>query len=169
MSNATNQWIEKVVQKLSQDGFEISRNVVFDKYTFKVVATRSKTKMFGKGDAFFIFSEFDVLNFDTLQRFSANAFNAADTMKFAQIKLGKKLRNDPLVCFPVAIVRSADNSVIDELRTKTLPRHLGAFEIPVLFDAGRQKLFYFEKIPFWGFVFYFGFRSLIKKYLFEAI
>jgi hypothetical protein len=168
MNHATNLWLETAMQKLSRDGFEISRDIPSDKYTFKVIACRNKSKIFGLGDAFFIFAEFDILDIDELRKFSAYAFNAAQSMKFAQVELGEKLRNDLIVGFPVAIVRNVEKSTIDAIRIQTPPRHLGAFEIPILFDEGQQQLYYFEKTPFWGFVFFFGFRALIRKYLLQT-
>jgi len=42
-------------------------------------------------------------------------------------------------------------------------KHFAAFEMPVIFDLTANKLFYYEKTPIWGSIYYKHFREHIEK------
>ncbi len=157
-------WLRTVLQRLSSDCFSISHNVSFAGQEFMAVAHRSRFEVtkFGNSETFFVFGHFQTCETDSVRRFSSLAF-----------KYAKKSKSFPLpcclfegvYCFAVCVVEALDESTADSVRSVIPPKHLGAVEIPVVYDRSQGKLRFFEKTPLWGCAYYKGFRNQIGKYL----
>src|SRR4051812_23039128 len=155
------------LQKLSSDGFAISKNVTCNGRTFKAVASRTRFELtkFGFAETFFIFEEFDSITEHALRRFSTEAFALAKQSKSIPLPCGLC---ESVVCFPVATARKVADLVAHSIRTEAAPKHWAAAEVPVIVDVTNHRLFYFEKTPFWGAAYHSGFRKEIEKYFGES-
>jgi len=157
-------WLEKVLQKLSSDGFVVTRNLNYNQRRFEAVAHRPRFELTKSGfaESFFIFEEFDSPTEDTIRKFSSDAFDFAKRSKSIPLPLGL---GDSIFCFPVVIARNVEELLAHVVRTEAPPKHWAAAEIAVIVDEAKQRLAYFENTPFWGAAYYRGFRAQIERYL----
>jgi len=150
-----------VLERLHNDGFKISDQTIYKNQTFDYIArrTRYQAEYCGFADFFFIFADFTALDTPALRQYSAKCFDYA--MKSKKIPLWFEI----VLCFPVAIVNKLDSPTVEDIRNNLHPRHCGALEMPVICDIKSQQLYYFEKTPYWGSLYWDHFREIIINML----
>lgn len=67
-----------------------------------------------------------------------------------------------LVSFTLLYSSNIDKDAIEWIQQPP-PKHFAAFEIPVLYDLKKDKLYYYSKTPIWGLMYYGFFRKFIQK------
>ena len=152
------------IQRLSQDGFAISYNVELAGQKYQAVAHRSRFELtkFGNSETFFVFGELERPDVGAVRGFSSQAFHYAKLAKTFSLPCGLF---EAIACFAVCSAKTLDEGTAENVRSTAPTKHWAAFEIPVLYDSGNDKLLYFEKTPLWGAAYYRGFRDQIRKYL----
>ncbi|NEP40164.1 MAG: hypothetical protein F6K35_13355, partial [Okeania sp. SIO2H7] len=162
--DALKQYLENVLKRLKQQGCsDIRKDLVLGSRTFNYIARMSEFELpsmlgielpFGafnkRGETFFMFSEFDSLHTETLKQFSPQCFKWAKE----QVKLSATLeaiyngREPTHICFAIAVVDELDQKTRDAIRTKN-PLNTRAdalwYQIPVVYELGRQQLHCYEK------------------------
>lgn len=159
-------WLNTVRSRLAAGGFVILDNVALDGRTFPVVARRTCFELTkgGFSETFFIFQEFDCLTTESLQTFSSDAYRCAKKFRVIRLPCGVF---ESVCCCAVAIAKAVDEPTVASVRYDTPPKHWASAEIPVAYDLTRGKLFYFEKTPLWGAIYYAGYRNQIQRLLGE--
>jgi len=160
----TNGWLQKTLRNLAREGFVITENVSHSGATMRALARRTRFELtkFGFSETFFVFRKFESVNAEALRRFSSDAFDLAKQSKTIPLPCGLF---ESVWCFAVAITDRADRAVTESVRNDAPTKHWAAAEIPVVFNQTDGHLYYFEKTPLWGALYYAGFRSQIKRYL----
>ncbi len=151
-------------QRLTAAGYALNENTPFEGRTFSLAARHSGFELtkFGFSEKFFVFQEFDRLDQRTLRDFSAAAFRY--TIASMRIPLPRGFFNSAW-CYAVAVARSVDPAALTSVQNDAPTKHWASAEIPVVFDASQNRLFYFEKTPLWGAAYYAGFRKTIQRML----
>jgi hypothetical protein len=157
-------YLSRVIQRLTNEGFECHENVTFSHYFFKFVAKKSKFGwILGHAEVFFVFGEFPDIDANSLRAFSTNC-----------IEYAKKTRSSSplttvLVCYPVMIVNSIDRATSEYIRNEAGHFHQaisgGFLEMPVVYVLNSNTLYYFEKTPFYGWAAWGRLRETIKRLL----
>jgi hypothetical protein len=157
-------WLQNTMQILSREGFVISEHVRHSSGTVRAVARRTRWELtkFGFSETFFVFNEFETISADTFRRFSSDAFAIAKQSKTIPLPCGLF---ESVWCFSVAITKHVDDAAVNSVRNDAPTKHWAAAEIPVIFNQGDGRLYYFEKTPIWGVAYYPGFRSQINRHL----
>lgn len=162
--NSAENWLTNAIQRLSRDGFSISRNAEFMGQKFETVAHRSRFELtkFGNSETFFVFGELLNIDANSVRKFSSQAFQYAKKSRRCPLPCGV---GESVYCFAVCMARDVDQATAEDVRNTTPTKHWAAAEIPVVYDCSQSKLCYFEKTPVWGSFYYAGFRTQIEKYL----
>ena len=157
-------WFGSVRKNLSAAGFVIFDDVSYEGETFPLVARRTRFELtkFGFSESFFVFCAFDRLTTAEVREFSADAYRYAKQHKKIPLPCGLF---ESVWCYAIALAEAVDEATLDSIRFETPPKHWASAEIPVVYDEGRGKLFYFEKTPLWGSAYYAGFRKQIRQLL----
>jgi len=157
-------YLSTITQRLKADGFKITENVTYKDQAFRCVAKRTRWQLeyYGFAEFFFIFAEFPNIDRVSFKEFSAMAFNYSK--KFRSIPLPRGLF-EGVICFPLAIVDNVDQAVAETVRSEEPPKHWAAFEMPVICDLKSKRLYYLEKTPNWGSLYWDRFREIIVAML----
>ena len=186
--DALKQYLEGVLQRLKQQGCsDIRKDVVLDSRRFNYIARMSEFElpsMLGKlpfgalnrrGEAFFMFFEFDSLQMKTLNQFSLQCFKWAKE----QVKLSGALeaiyngREPTHICFAIAIVDELDEETRVAVRTTNPFNHLTDllwYVVPVVYELEREQLLFYEKSNnlldrFVGMGIWDSLRKVVREYL----
>jgi len=161
---AVTNYMSTATQRLKADGFKITENVTYKNQTFRCVAKRTRWQLEygGFAEFFFIFVEFSDISRNSLWEFSAEALDYAK--KFRSIPLPRGLF-ESVICFPVAIVYNIDSAVAEAARSEAPPKHWAAHEMPVICDLKAKRLYYLEKTPYWGSLYWDRFREIVRTVL----
>jgi hypothetical protein len=159
-----NSWLTSARNNLSAASFVILDDVSHDGRSFPIVARRTRFELTkcGFSESFFIFSEFDRLRISDVREFSEDAYLYAKQHKTIPLPCGLF---ESVWSYAIALAKSADEPVLDSIRSEAPPKHWASAEIPVVYDQSKRKLFYFEKTPLWGSAYYAGFRKQIVRLL----
>jgi hypothetical protein len=162
--NTTNDYLTKVIQRLRNEGFDCRENVTYSGQIFKYVAKRTRFELtkFGFSETFFVFAEFPLLDTSSLRKFSTKCYEYAKKTKSIPLPCGLF---EYVLCFSVAITGGIDMVLAEAVRNETPTKHNASAEIPVVYDLKSNTLYYIEKTPLWGAVYYAGFRKTIQKLL----
>jgi hypothetical protein len=154
----------EIGRRLAEAKFVLQCDVEHGGVVYPLVARRTRFELtkFGFCETIFVFRSFEHLTKPALRSFSADAFRCA--MKKCVVPLPRGLF-ECVLCFPVAMVRFADNDAVASLRNEAPPKHWAAAEMPVLCGAGVTA--YFEKTPLWGGAYYNGLRRLVRQFVGE--
>ena len=157
--------MSRVKQRLEADGFNIIDNVTYRSQTFKRVAKRTRFQLeyFGFAAIYLIFAEFFSLDRASLRNFSAKCLRYARKSRI--IPFLPCIPFHSVICFPVAIVDSIDAATAEAVRNARPPQHFVDHEILVICDLTARRLYYSEKTPYWGTMFYDHFREIIRNTL----
>lgn len=153
---AVAQYFEITLQQLREQGcLDIRKSVVYAERRFNYVAKIADFELpFSlvnmRGEAFFMFSEFDEINMKTLQRFSAQCMDWAKE-QVASSAVGQALYNFKVpahLCFAIALVDRVAQKTAAEVQTTNPLDHkvdLLWYEIPIIYELSQQKLYFYEK------------------------
>ncbi len=148
-------YLQKVIPRFRNEGFDIYENETYNDYLFRYVATKSNFyyKAYG-GETFFLFAVFPSIDAYSLRKFSTSC-----------IEYAKKTRRSSrfttnLFSFPVAIVNS-----IERVTSAYIQNEAGAIrsfwqvemESPVVYDLKSSTLYFVEK-RYW-----IGWRGFIRE------
>lgn len=162
--DALQQYLENISKRLKQQGCsDIRKDLTLGSRKFNYIAKMSEFELpsmlgielpFGifnkRGEAFFMFSEFNWLQMKTLNQFSSKCFEWAKE----QVQLSATLeaiyngREPTHICFAIAIVEELEEETRDAIRT-TNPFNTRAdalwYQIPVVYELEREQLYCYEK------------------------
>ena len=157
-------FLSKARERLEKEGFGCQENVA-DGEPFLLVAHRSRVELakFGSNvDTFFFFAHFPSLTNNELRAYSGRCFNHALHARGLRPPRGLF---EAVFSYAVALVDQAADETTQAVRNDLPPKHWSAAEIPVIYDLGTKKLYYFEQTPFWGAFYYNGQRKTIRRRL----
>jgi hypothetical protein len=156
-----NEYLDNVSSRLRQKlGFiNIKTNIINDHQNLKLVAIKPNFDMsIGfvqmRGEAFFIFSEFEEINLASLKAFSAQCLNYAKT-KTNSSTAGSAFYNFKIpnnLCFAIALVDEIDEKTRTNVRQiNPLRDKVDAlwYEIPVIYELNNKQLYFYEKPLDW--------------------
>ena len=151
-------YVQSVLERLYSEGFKCAENVFYGGQTFAAVAHKSKFELskFGMFERFFVLQYLPSIDSMSLRRFSSHCFNYATSSKETPLPLGFFAA---LVCYPVAIVDVVDQATAIAIANETPPKHMGAFEFPVIYELGTRRLYYLDRTPVWGAAYFNGFKN----------
>jgi len=156
-----NTYLKTVYEKLRQDGFELTKDKIneFD----VVVATKKQFKLSWFATQMNIFAIMGV----------ANNVSKSVIGNFSKISLDyaiKKKKGLPrglqagVVSFALLVSLNVNEDAKQWVQQRP-KKHFAAFEMPVIFDLRINELYYYDKTPIFGAIYYKSFRSFIEKYL----
>ncbi|MBW2982518.1 hypothetical protein KY343_06570 [Candidatus Woesearchaeota archaeon] len=156
----TNTYLSKVYSKLKKDGFELKKDKI---NSFDVtVAMKKEFKLSWLAtqmNFFIIIGVSKNVKKETIENFSKNCMDYA-------IKNNKGLPRGiqaGVVSFALLISSKVDETA--KKFTQARPKkHFAAFEMPIIFDLKENKIYYYDKNPIWGFIYYKTFRNFIERY-----
>lgn len=174
-----NNYLTSTIERLQQQGcLDIKKAVNHDGKYLDCVAKIADVELpFGmfsmRGDAFFIFCKFDLININLLRQLSTQCLEYARTQKTASNwKQVFNARVPSNICFSVAIVRDLDAETRERVQTENPFEHsvnLLWYEVPVIYTLNEQKLYFYDRPTFWdqfkGEIAWQRLRELIKKTL----
>ena len=157
-------YLLKVIERLKADKFRCMENVLCEDRTFACVARRggpSLTK-FSYTETVFIFERFASLDLYSLRNFSSSGYRCAIENRRVPLPLGY---GATVYCFSVALIDNVDPGVAEVVKNEVPPTHVGSAQVPVIYDVAENSIYYLEETPVWGFVYYAGFRKMIRRLL----
>lgn len=157
-------YLEKVKQRLAENGFEIKRRVSVPPYQLNLVAGKSSWELskFGKITRFVLATSMDKVDIETLQDFSTRS------TKYALDNRGSILPRGfggSLLAVPVIISEDFEEALKKSIEETPAKKHWAAFEFPVLISLKDKRMYYCKKTPTWGAAYYRGFRKFVEKHL----
>ena len=163
-SSSPDPWLAIATQRLSADGFSVTRDVSFRGQGPFVVAHRSRFEWSkcGNLETFFVFGDVSPADTAALRQFSALAFELALERKSFPLPRGLF---EGVFCYAVSSTNNLAEPTADSLRSETPTRHWAAVEMPVVRIRGSDALSFFEKTPSWGAFYWKGIRAQVNKYL----
>lgn len=172
MSNDTDQktYIKGVCEKLIQDDFEL---IVDKAHEFDItVATKKRFKLSWfatQMNIFVIMSYSDYVSRDVIKDFSKISLDyALEHSLIDNIWLPWSWWNLQANGGVVSFALLVSPIVSEDARQWVQQRpqmHFAVSEMPVIFDLRNDRLYYYDKTPIWGALYYKFFRNLIDKYL----
>jgi len=160
----TEEYKLEVVERLRTLGFSIKADVRYRGQSFALVAKRTtfEIERFGFVETFFVLAGINIRDATTLKEYSKKCFAYAS--RSSRMPLPRGLFRST-VCYSVAICYGADAAVANAVKNTEPPRHYSATEIPVICDLEAGQLYYLERTPDWGSVYWDGIRDNIVKVL----
>lgn len=157
-------YMSNVKQRLEANGFRITDNVIYKDWEFTCVAKgrRCALEYGGLMEIFFVFAEFQALDSASLTEFSSACFKYTTKSRLIPLPY---VPFDSFVCFSIALVNELDPATAQTIRDKEPPRHFGSTEMPVVYEIKNRMLFYFERTPLWGALFWDHWRQMIGNML----
>jgi hypothetical protein len=163
-ADATAEYYSKVSERLQSSGFEMDAAVRFRDQLFSYVASKTAflSEKGGLAGTFFVFAEFGDLDLAALRKYSKACFRYS--CRRCRIPLlpgfGRAVE-----CYSVALTGEVDRAVGESVRCTEPPRHWAAAEIPVICDLTTGDLYYLERTPYWGRLYWDGRRETVVKML----
>ncbi len=158
------EYLEKVFNRLKDEGFKITEDVNHGYLNFKHVAkrTRFEFEKFGFIETYFIFDELTESDIIPLRKYSKACTEYAIAKSRVPLPRGF---GKGIVCYSVAFVYGVDQTTVKAIQTEDPPKHWATFEIPIVCDLSDSQLYYFEKTPSWGSLYWDHFRETICSIL----
>jgi len=156
-------WLQKVMSRLQAGGY-VPLMPSASGYPFAVAARKSRFEVtkFSFVETFFVFVELPTITPEIVKQFSTDAFCYALANVTCGLPCGL---GEAVICYAVAIVPSLDERTASAVRQSAPPRHVAAFQMPVVYDMSRQNILFYEHTPLWGALYYPGLRKQIKRFL----
>ncbi|MBM3247457.1 hypothetical protein FJZ17_02880 [Candidatus Pacearchaeota archaeon] len=156
----TNTYFNKIYSKFKQEGFELQKDKI---NSFDVtVATKKQFKLswFATQMNFFaIMGVSNKITKETIEEFSKSCMDYA-------IKDNKGLPRGiqaGVVSFALLVSSNVDEDA-KKFAQERPKKHFAAFEMPIIFDLKDNTVYYYDKNPIWGFIYYKTFRNFIETY-----
>lgn len=151
-------YLQAVLKRLEQLGSpEILKDEICNGRRFNYIARMVDFEpgLGMRGEAFFMFSEFALINLDTLKQFSTLSAQWARD-KINPNATGQAFYNFRVpthFCFAIALVDQVEKTIATEIQTTNPFQHrvdLLWYEIPVVYELSQQRLLYYNKASsFW--------------------
>lgn len=158
------EYLLEVAERLRSSGFTVAYNVRYKNQTFAQVAKRTAFE-YEKGgftETFFLFTEFHTIDLTALRDYSKICF--AYAKRKSRVPLPRGFFHT-VVCYSVALSHGVDSATADAVRNMDPPLHWAACEFPVICDLDTRRLYYFEKTPAWGSMYWDHFRNTVVSLL----
>jgi hypothetical protein len=148
-------YLAAVAQRLSQDGFELTPNVLIGGAPADLWAARRKFQAtkFGAVATFVVVSRHESIDAAQLAAYSAASFQAAMERTGGVRGLGSTG-----VCYAVSVYQHAAPGLSAAVETSALMKHWASFEFPVLVDLTANSVTYNRQRVIWGAAYIRGFR-----------
>ena len=163
-SNEIEEYLSLVESRLKSNGYKVNYNVKIKDYACKVIASNREFKLEFGGfiDTYYIFHQFETLDFLSFKQFSSTCLKYVIKHKIIPLKY-TPLYN--VNCFPVAIVSSITDSVVKSIQNEDPPKHVGSMEMPVVYNYQSQRIYFSEQTPLWGGLYWDYIREIISYML----
>ncbi len=159
-----NEFFDHLSQRLSGQGFSITRNIASEKYRFELVAARSAFELskFGKMTRFIIASTLNPVDTKKVKDYSSKATKYALDNRQSLLPRGF---GGSLLAVPVIVSDDLTEDMKKWLNETLAEKHYAAFEFPVLISPKERRIYYCKKTPAWGAAYYSGFRKFVEQEL----
>lgn len=114
--------------------------------------------IFTKLKQFTFISKADTISGEAIKTYSAGCIDYA-LKKYKGLPRGVQ---NGVGSYSVMVSDNVDESAI-VFATSRPKKHFSAFEMPVIVDLKNQRLYYYNKTPLWGAVYYKHFREYIER------
>lgn len=155
-----NIYLKNVYEKLRRDNFELMNDRI-DEFSV-VVATKKQFKLSWAAtqlNIFVIMGVSEHISKDVIENFSKISLDYTIKKKKG---LPRGLQAG-VASFALLVSSNIDEDAKRWVQQKP-KKHFAAFEVPVIFDEKSNKLYYCDKTPLWGRIYYKFFRKFIEKY-----
>jgi hypothetical protein len=160
--------IDRIVRRLSEGGYKVSREVVLpDGPVAKVAASKT----------YFSFKGLVILSQHIVVRQLDNARTQdAQELFEAGFRFGKRANWVPLLrgmqfgymVIPIIVGADPDSALLQYVSAS--PRkHWSLFEYPVFVDSRNSKIFHFQGTAVWGAFFFSDLRRVVEKYITSSL
>lgn len=155
-------YLTTVAGRLTQDGFEVTPNVVIGDRPADLWAARRKFQAtkFGSVSTFVVVSRHKSVDAAELAAYSSACFQAAMERTGGVRGLGSAG-----VCYAVCVCEDAAANLNSTVETTALVKHWASFEFPVLVDLAANSVAYNRQRAIWGAAYIRGFRKAADKWL----
>lgn len=149
-------YLERTLKTLRQHGcFEFRQDIEQGSYRFNHVARIEDFELLSwpvlmRGEAFFVFSEFNFMHMKPLRRFSRQAVQWTNTQVRAG-SVGRAIYNFRIpnhICFAIALVDDLDEGTKEAIHTNNPCDHaldLMWYEVPVVYELNQSKLHFYDQ------------------------
>jgi hypothetical protein len=159
-------YLTAVAQRLAQDGFEVTPNVMVGERPADLWAARRKFQAtkFGTVSTFVVVSRHQSIDATQLAAYSSACFQAAMERTGGVRGLGSAG-----VCYAVSVCGQGSPNLASTVETTPLVKHWASFEFPALVDLAATSITYNRQRAIWGAAYIRGFRSAAGKWLQPAL
>lgn len=163
-TEVTGDYYAKVIERLRSSGFKMTAAFRFKDQDFTHIAKKTafQSERGGFVGTFFVFAELEDMDLTTLKNYSRACFSYA--CRRCRIPLVPGFGR-AIECYSVALTHSVDAAVGEAVRTTEPPKHWAAAEIPVVCDLAAGQLYYLERTPYWGSLYWDDCRDTIMNML----
>lgn len=144
-------YLQKVKQGFQQSEFIPSLHAekfYEEKFEAKWLATKLKQFVF--------VSQADCISMEMMKEYSTNCFNYA-LNEYKGLPRGFQ---NGIVSYNILASNNVEDAAI-AFAVSRPQKHFAAFEIPILIDLAKQEIYYYQKTPMWGAIYY----KHIKEYI----
>jgi hypothetical protein len=158
-------YLAVVAQRLGQDGFEVTPNVVVGGGPADLWAARRRFQAtkFGVVSTFVVVSRHDSIDAAQLAAYSSACFQAAMERAGGVRGLGSTG-----LCYAVSVYQTAAPDLCSTVERTALVKHWASFEFPVLVDLTTSTITYYRESVIWGAAYIRGFRRDAERWLLPA-
>jgi hypothetical protein len=153
------EYIQKVSKKFSDDNLQVKKDRINNQEV--LVANKSEFRwswLATKLQIFACVSSKDRITKGELQEYSKSCLDYAKSNMH-----GMRGMQTGAVSFAVLASESIDDDTKEWVQ-QIPPKHFALMEFPVIYDLKEDKLYYCEKTPFFGWIYFKFFRSFVKMY-----
>jgi hypothetical protein len=153
-------YVENLAQRLSSKGFAVKRELEIGEYRLSIAAVKTKFELgkLGKVARFVLGLSADHADIHLLQSFSAACTTFAVNNFYSKYGAG-----GVILVVPFLVSSGRDGTLEKWLTDTPAPKHVGAFEFPVLVSVETNQVYYRKKTPVWGAAYYGGFRKFVEE------
>jgi len=153
-------YLKNVYEKLRRDEFELMNDRI-DEFSV-AVATKKQSKLSWLATQMNIFVIMSISKYaskDEIENFSKLSLDYTIKKKRG---LPRGLQAN-VVSFALLASSNISEDAKEWIQQKP-KKHFAAFEVPIIFDTRSNRLYYCDKTPLWGAIYYKFFRKFIEKY-----
>jgi len=156
----TNAYFETVYKKFKQDDFELAQDEI-DGFNV-TVATKKQFRLSWLATQMNIFAVMG----------TSKAISKDVIEKFSKLSLDYAIKNNRglprglqsgVASFALLVSSNVDEEAKKFVQQRP-KKHFAAAEMPIVYDLREDTLYYYEKTPIWGMIYYKGFRDFVKIY-----
>ena len=153
------EYIQKISKKFSDDHLKVSNEEINGINTIVGYKTEFRWSWFAtKLHIFGMVGTIDKITKQDIDKFSKACIEHGErNMK------GMRGMQQGAVSFAVLASDNVQQDAIDWVKEPS-PKHFALMEFPVIYDLKEDKLYYCEKTPMWGAIYFKFFRNFVKMY-----